>query len=57
MHLKVIQLLNAGTRLIWLVYPETRTVQAYTAESAIILHESDTLYGGHVLPGFELRGP
>ncbi|MDE2856573.1 MAG: Uma2 family endonuclease [Chloroflexota bacterium] len=54
-HLKVMQLLNAGTRLIWLVYPETRTVVAHTADGAVTLREDDTLSGGDVLPGFELR--
>ncbi|MDE2820011.1 MAG: Uma2 family endonuclease [Chloroflexota bacterium] len=54
-HLKVMQLLNAGTRLIWLVHPETRTVVAHTAEGAVTLREDNTLSGGAVLPGFELR--
>ena len=54
-HLKILQLQNAGTRLIWLVYPETRTVQAHTADGAAILREGDSLYGGEALPGFELR--
>ena len=54
-HLKVMQLLNAGTRLVWLVYPETRTVVSHTADGATTLHENDTLSGGDVLPGFELR--
>ena len=54
-HLKVMQLLNAGTRLVWLVYPESRTVVTHTAEGATTLHEHDTLSGGDVLPGFELR--
>ncbi len=53
-HLKVMQLLNAGTRLVWLVYPESRTVVAQTAENAVTLSETDTLSGGDVLPGFEL---
>ena len=53
-HLKVMQLLNAGTRLIWLVYPESRTVEAHTADGATTLHENDTLSGGDVLPGFEV---
>ncbi|MDE2950450.1 MAG: Uma2 family endonuclease [Chloroflexota bacterium] len=53
-HLKVMQLLNAGTRLIWLVHPETRTVVAHTAEGAVTLREDNTLSGGAVLPGFEL---
>ncbi len=54
-HLKVMQLLNAGTRLVWLVYPESRTVTAHTSDGATTLHEDDTLSGGDVLPGFQLR--
>ena len=54
-HLKVLQLLNAGTRLIWLIYPESRTVVAHTASGATTLCETDTLSGGDVVPGFELR--
>ena len=54
-HLKVMQLLNAGTRLVWLVYPESRTVVVHTASGATTLYENDTLSGGDVLPGFELR--
>ncbi|MCY3778687.1 MAG: Uma2 family endonuclease [Chloroflexi bacterium] len=47
-RLKVMQLLNAGTRLIWLVYPESRTVTAYTPDGARTFHEDDTLSGGDV---------
>lgn len=54
-HLKVMQLINAGTRLVWLVYPESRTVVAHTSEGATTFPENDTLSGGEVLPGFELR--
>jgi len=54
-HLKVMQLLKAGTRLVWLVHPLTRSVEAHTPEGATTLHENDTLSGGDVLPGFELR--
>ena len=54
-HLKVMQLLNAGTRLIWLIYPESRTVVAHTAAGANTLYENDALSGGEVLPGFEIR--
>lgn len=53
-HLKVMQLLNAGARLVWLVYPESRTVVVYTSDGATTLHETDTLSGGDVLPGFQL---
>jgi len=54
-HLKVTQLLNAGARLIWLVHPLTRSVEAHTPDGATTLHEDDTLTGGDVLPGFKLR--
>ena len=54
-HRKVRQLLNAGARLIWLVYPASRTIEAHTPDGAITLQENDTLSGGDVLPGFELR--
>lgn len=54
-HLKVMQLLNAGTRLIWVIYPESRTVVVHTASSANTLYEDDTLSGGDVLPGLEMR--
>ncbi len=54
-HLKVMQLLAAGTGLIWLVYPESCTVVAHSADGAKTLHEGDRLDGGDVLPGFALR--
>jgi Uma2 family endonuclease len=45
----------AGVRLAWLVDPETRTVQVYTApDQCSLLRENDTLDGGAVLPGFTL---
>ncbi len=54
-QLKVLQLLNAGTSLVWIVYPGTKTVAAHTASGARTFHENDTLSGGDVLPGFEIR--
>ena len=54
-HLKVMQLLNAGARLVWLVYPESRTVVAHTSDGAVTLQEDVTLSGRDVLPGFEIR--
>lgn len=53
-HTKVRQLLNAGTPLIWLVYPGSRTVQVYTSKGAVTLEENDTLSGEDILPGFEV---
>ncbi len=54
-QLKVMQLFAAGTRLVWLVYPESRVLVAHTAAGAVTLREDDTLFGGDVLPGFEMR--
>ena len=54
-HKKVRELLRAGASLVWLVYAETRTVAVHTAAGAVTYEESDTLSGGDVLPGFELR--
>ena len=54
-QLKVMQLFAAGTRLVWLVYPESRVLVAHTAAGAVTLREDDTLSGGDVLPGFEMR--
>ena len=53
-HRKVRQLLKAGTALIWLIYPDTRTVAVHTPTGAVTLEETDTLAGGEVLPGFAI---
>ena len=43
----------SGTRLAWLVDPQTRTVTVHqNADEGIVLNASDTLDGGDVLPGF-----
>ena len=54
MHRKIRQLLAAGTALVWIVHPETRTVEVHTRSGATTLEEDDTLSGGDVLPGFEI---
>jgi Uma2 family endonuclease len=52
-HEKVKDYLRAGTRLIWLVYPDNETVMEYRApEQARVLTADDDLQGGDVLPGF-----
>ena len=54
-HRKRRELFDSGTRLIWVVDPEQRTVAVYTSvEECTTLGDSDTLTGGAVLPGFEL---
>ena len=54
-HLKVMQFLSKGTRLVWLVHPDSRTVVAHTVDGATTLREDDTLDGGDALPGFQIR--
>ena len=53
--LKIMQLQRAGTPLIWVFYPATRRVYVYEVDGVSILSESDTLTGGDVLPGFEVK--
>lgn len=50
---KVQQWLHAGVRLVWVVNPETRTIDVHRAHGAgTILREQDELDGEDVLPGF-----
>jgi Uma2 family endonuclease len=50
---KVIDWLNAGTHMVLVLNPRTRTVTIYTSYANVMrLTESDTLDGGEVLPGF-----
>jgi Uma2 family endonuclease len=55
MHDKVVDYLHAGTRLVWVVYPRSKTVAVYTsgAEGQIV-DPDGTLDGGDVLPGLSL---
>ena len=50
---KVNDWLQAGTRLVLVLNPRTRSVAAYTSPTEVVrLTASDTLTGGEVLPGF-----
>ena len=52
---KVVDYLSAGTRLVWVVYPDVKQVHVYTdLTSARILTEPAELDGGDVIPGFRL---
>jgi Uma2 family endonuclease len=52
---KVMDYLAHGTRLVWLVRPQQRTVTVYWADgTARLLQETDTLDGEAVVPGFSL---
>jgi len=53
---KTQQWLDAGTPLVWVVWPVTRSVTVHRAGQAPrILHEQDAITGEDVLPGFECR--
>ena len=53
---KRIAFLQAGTRLLWVIYPEARTVHVYGPSSFVaILTESDELRGEDVVQGFVCR--
>lgn len=54
-HAKVLDYLRAGTRLVWIVYPSTRTVTVYRSLTDIRVVTADGTLDGHdVLPGFAL---
>lgn len=50
---RVIEYLDAGTRLVWIVHPRTRTITIYRSlDDVRVLTANDTMDGGDVLPGF-----
>ena len=52
-HDKARMWLSHGVRLVWVVHPETRTVDVHHPDHAIVtLDEEDSLDGLDVLPGF-----
>lgn len=52
---KVARYLEAGTAIVWCVYPRTKQIVVHEAESAsFILGVGDTLTGGMLLPDFAL---
>jgi Uma2 family endonuclease len=57
MRLKTNEYFESGARLVWLVYPKTKTVAVFegaSAEPARVLAEGDTLDGGSALRGFSI---
>lgn len=55
MRRKLRDYFTAGTRLVWLITPKTRTAEIYTSpRQRKKLTEADSLEGGTVLPGFTL---
>ena len=44
-----------GVRLVWYLYPESRTARVYTSRTDVhLLTENESLEGDPVLPGFRL---
>ncbi len=55
MKRKIREYFDAGVQLVWLIDPETRTAEVYTApDQSTLLREKQFLDGGTVLPGFRL---
>jgi Uma2 family endonuclease len=53
---KWIDFLRAGTRLVWVVYPEAKTVHVYRLDgTSAVVTEAGDLAGEAVLPGFTCR--
>lgn len=56
MERKLREYFEAGVKLVWYVYPQTRTVRVYTAPERVLeLGVDQTLHGGDVLPGFSIQ--
>jgi Uma2 family endonuclease len=58
MRQKLREYFDSGAKLVWMVYPVSKTVAVYegpTDEPFLVLAESDTLTGGQVLPGFSIK--
>lgn len=53
---KVLDYLDAGVQLVWVVEPRSRSVTTYRSREEIrLLTEDDGIDGGAVLPGFRLK--
>ena len=53
-HDKVWRYLEAGTRLVWVIWPERRQITEFGVAGIRELGIEDTLDGGEVLPGFSV---
>lgn len=52
---KLAEWLGAGVKVVWIIYPETRTVRIHRRDGeSAFLRSSDTLAAPDVLPGFSL---
>lgn len=52
---KVNLYLENGSRMVWIVYPQTRVITVYRQNNVVsLLRENDILDGEEILPGFRL---
>ncbi len=50
---KALMWVHFGVQIVWVVFPESRTVEVHSASaSPVLLGQEDQLDGGSVLPGF-----
>ena len=55
-RVKLQEYFTRGVRLVWVIAPEDRTLTIYrTPDEGRVLHETATVTGEDVLPGFECR--
>ena len=55
MRAKARRYLERGTQMVWLVYPESRTVELYRADAAMqTLSGDDVIEGSATLPGLRV---
>jgi Uma2 family endonuclease len=54
MEVKARLYIASGVRLVWVVWPETQTVDVWRETGTTSLSEGDTLDGGDVLPGLAI---
>src|SRR5207253_1457308 len=55
MQIKLKEYFLGGVKLVWIINPEKRTAEVYTAPDAVTaIAEDGTIDGGDVLPGFSL---
>ena len=56
MERKLLDYFKAGTQLVWLIDPDSRSAEIHASDAEVVLlDESGALTGGTVLPGFSLQ--
>ena len=51
---KVLEYLDAGARMVWVVDPESRTARIYAGNEARIVRENEILHAGTIMPDFSI---